>query len=124
MNRLRLTNVIENHFYLDFNWKDEGPVPSVSRQQKPPSRPKTVRDTDDMGHWSVSRRNKEKVWVQAPVLSNRCTFYVSFPQRIRIFGSRITDSFSWNLANTSQPGRNAATHITAPRRSYAPIVTL
>ena len=72
---------------------DEGPVPSVSRQQKPPSRPKTVRDTDDMGHWSVSRRNKEKVWVQTPVLSNRCTFYVSFPQRIRIFGSRITDSF-------------------------------
>ena len=49
---------------------DEGPVPSVSRQQKPPFRPKTVRDTDDMGHWSVSRRNKEKVWVQAPVLSN------------------------------------------------------
>ena len=45
---------------------DEGPVPSVSRQQKPPSRPKTVRDTDDTGHWSVSRRNKEKVWVQAP----------------------------------------------------------
>ena len=45
---------------------DEGPVPSVSRQQKPPFRPKTVRDTDDMGHWSVSRRNKEKVWVQAP----------------------------------------------------------
>ena len=93
MNKLRLTNVIENHFYLDFNWKDEGPVPSVSRQQKPPFRPKTVRDTDDMGHWSVSRRNKEKGWVQAPVLSNRCTFYVSFPQRIRIFGSRITDSF-------------------------------
>ena len=21
MNKLRLTNVIENHFYLDFNWK-------------------------------------------------------------------------------------------------------
>ena len=39
---------------------DEGPVPSVSRQQKPHSRPKTVRDTDDMGHWSVSRQNKEK----------------------------------------------------------------
>ena len=66
MNKLRLTNKIENHFYLDFNWKDEGPVPSVSRQQIPPFRPKTVRDTDDMGHWSVSRRNKEKVWVQAP----------------------------------------------------------
>ena len=23
MNKLRLTNVIENHFYLDFNWKVE-----------------------------------------------------------------------------------------------------
>ena len=23
MNKLRLTNVIENHFYLDFNWKDD-----------------------------------------------------------------------------------------------------
>ena len=22
MNKLRLTNVIENHFYLDFNWKE------------------------------------------------------------------------------------------------------
>ena len=23
MNKLRLTNKIENHFYLDFNWKEE-----------------------------------------------------------------------------------------------------
>ncbi len=32
MNKLRLTNVIENHFYLDFNWKDRNANPSVSRQ--------------------------------------------------------------------------------------------
>ena len=31
INKLRLTNVIENHFYLDFNWKDESAHPSVSR---------------------------------------------------------------------------------------------
>ena len=30
MNKLRLTNVIENHFYLDFNWKDRMDEPSVS----------------------------------------------------------------------------------------------
>ena len=34
MNKLRLTNVIENHFYLDFNWKDEKGEPSVSRQRR------------------------------------------------------------------------------------------
>ena len=32
MNRLRLTNVIENHFYLDFNWKDRCANSYVSRR--------------------------------------------------------------------------------------------
>ena len=32
MNKLRLTNKIENHFYLDFNWKEEVAHLSVSRQ--------------------------------------------------------------------------------------------
>ena len=34
MNKLRLTNVIENHFYLDFNWKDRTDEWSVSWQRK------------------------------------------------------------------------------------------
>ena len=34
MNKLRLTNKIENHFYLDFNWKDETHEWSVSWQRK------------------------------------------------------------------------------------------
>ena len=33
MNELRLTNMIENHFYLDFNWKDGIGRWSVSRQE-------------------------------------------------------------------------------------------
>lgn len=33
MNKLRLTNVIENHFYLDFNWKEEAAPASVSRKE-------------------------------------------------------------------------------------------
>ena len=32
MNKLRLTNVIENHFYLDFNWKEEAASASVSHE--------------------------------------------------------------------------------------------
>ena len=32
MNELRLTNMIENHFYLDFNWKDKAAHLSVSWQ--------------------------------------------------------------------------------------------
>ena len=34
MNKLRLTNVTENHFYLDFNWKDRTDEWSVSWQRK------------------------------------------------------------------------------------------
>ena len=34
MNKLRLTNKIENHFYLDFNWNDETDEWSVSWQRK------------------------------------------------------------------------------------------
>ena len=33
MNKLRLTNVIENHFYLDFNWKDGFAPMSVSLKE-------------------------------------------------------------------------------------------
>ena len=32
MNKLRLTNKNENHFYLDFNWKDKAAHLSVSWQ--------------------------------------------------------------------------------------------
>ena len=84
MNKLRLTNVIENHFYLDFNWKDGCADLSVSRRvSKPKTRfssrdtdrcadsyvsrkvsgPKTrfsSRDTDRIGKWSVSWQRKEK----------------------------------------------------------------
>ena len=42
MNKLRLTNKIENHFYLDFNWKDETVECSVSWQEKARKRPKRL----------------------------------------------------------------------------------
>ena len=54
MNELRLTNMIENHFYLDFNWKDRNPALSVSRQQKPLFGLKPLHDTDRTHKSSVS----------------------------------------------------------------------
>ena len=60
MNKLRLTNVIENHFYLDFNWKDGCADLSVSRRVSKPKTRFSSRDTDRIGKWSVSWQRKEK----------------------------------------------------------------
>ena len=61
MNKLRLTNVIENHFYLDFNWKDGCAVSSVSQGFSGPIMRFSRRDTDETHEWSVSwQRKREK----------------------------------------------------------------
>ena len=54
MNKLRLTNVIENHFYLDFNWKDRCAASYVSRRVSGPKTRFPCHDTDRIGKWSVS----------------------------------------------------------------------
>ena len=54
MNELRLTNVIENHFYLDFNWKDGCAVSSVSQGVAWPKRLFSCRDTHETVECSVS----------------------------------------------------------------------
>lgn len=54
INELRLTNVIENHFYLDFNWKYEASHLSVSWRENHIFGPETFRDTYGAAHLSVS----------------------------------------------------------------------
>ena len=56
MNKLRLTNKIENHFYLDFNWKDGLVFWSVSRRVLGWEAWIDCRDTDGLVFWSVSWR--------------------------------------------------------------------
>ena len=56
MNKLRLTNVIENHFYLDFNWKDRCAASCVSRRVSGPKMQFPSRDTDRCADSYVSRR--------------------------------------------------------------------
>lgn len=58
MNKLRLTNKIENHFYLDFNWKDGGAVLSVSQRVSLLKTQSSRRDTDETDEWSVSWQRK------------------------------------------------------------------
>ena len=58
MNKLRLTNKIENHFYLDFNWKDGCAVSSVSLGFSGPIMRFSRRDTDETHEWSVSWQRK------------------------------------------------------------------
>ena len=54
MNKLRLTNKIENHFYLDFNWKDRCAASYVSRRVAGPKTRFLSHDTDRIGKLSVS----------------------------------------------------------------------
>ena len=60
MNELRLTNVIENHFYLDFNWKDGCAVSSVSQGVAWPKRLFSCRDTHETVECSVSWQEKAR----------------------------------------------------------------
>lgn len=60
MNKLRLTNKIENHFYLDFNWKDGCAVSSVSQGVGGPKRLFSCRDTDETVESSVSWQEKAR----------------------------------------------------------------
>ena len=69
MNKLRLTNKIENHFYLDFNWKDRNAASSVSQRFFGLETRFSYRDTDATREWSVSWQRKNTRRNSHPVLA-------------------------------------------------------
>ena len=76
MNKLRLTNVTENHFYLDFNWKDGGAVLSVSQRVSLLKTQSSRRDTDETDEWSVS-------WQRKNLLKSFCSGWDRKSERIK-----------------------------------------
>ena len=81
MNELRLTNVIENHFYLDFNWKDRYADSCVSRRVSGPKMRFLSRDTDRVGNWSVSWQEAFIGCIPRRRLSPECARQTGYRQR-------------------------------------------